>query len=52
MFVALLKTRHQLGAPFAIENVPPKVRRLFDLTGVSYFFSEMNDASERIGGQS
>lgn len=52
MFVALLKTRHQLGAPFAIENVPPKVQRLFDLTGVSYFFSEMNDASERIGGQS
>jgi len=52
MLVALLKTRKKQGARFAIENVPPKVQRLFDLTGVSYFFSEANDTTERIGGQS
>jgi len=52
MFVALLKTRKKQGAPFIIENVPPKVQRLFDLTGVSYFFSETNDITERVGGQS
>ncbi|ADI28321.1 MULTISPECIES: STAS domain-containing protein [Geobacillus] len=52
MFVALLKTRKKQEAPFMIENVPPKVKRLFDLTGVSYFFSEMDQTTERIGGQS
>ncbi|KYD27666.1 STAS domain-containing protein [Geobacillus icigianus] len=52
MFVALLKTRKKQGAPFLIENVPPKVQRLFDLTGVSHFFSETNDTTERIESQS
>ncbi|KJE26263.1 STAS domain-containing protein [Geobacillus thermoleovorans] len=52
MFVALLKMRKKQGAPFMIENVPPKVQRLFDLTGVSYLFSAMNDTTERIEGQS
>ncbi|WP_405459864.1 STAS domain-containing protein [Paenibacillus sp. HJGM_3] len=35
IIVSILKSRAALQAPFAVRNVPPKIKRLFDLTGIS-----------------
>ncbi|MFD7524051.1 MULTISPECIES: STAS domain-containing protein [Paenibacillus] len=39
VILTIIKTRHALKAPFAVENVPPKVQKLFDLTGLTPFLS-------------
>lgn len=37
VIISLLKTRDQLDAVFTIEEIPPKIQRLFDLTGITKF---------------
>ena len=49
IFVYLLKKRDKLNAPFSLEEIPPKIKRVFDITGISKFLfstDEMNK-SER-----
>lgn len=40
VIVSILKTRGQLGAPFYVKEIPAKVKRLFDLTGISGYIKE------------
>lgn len=40
VIVSILKTRDQLDAPFFVQEIPAKVRRLFDLTGISGYLKE------------
>lgn len=37
VIISVLKTRDQLGADLSIQEVPPKIKRLFDLTGITKF---------------
>lgn len=37
VIVSVLKTRDQLGAAMTIQEIPPKIKRLFDLTGITKF---------------
>jgi anti-sigma B factor antagonist len=39
VIISILKTRDQLNAVFAIEEIPPKIQRLFDLTGITKFLN-------------
>jgi anti-sigma B factor antagonist len=40
VIVSILKTRDQLDAPFYVQEIPAKVQRLFDLTGISGYLKE------------
>jgi anti-sigma B factor antagonist len=42
MFIYLLKLREGIDAPLYVEDVPPKIQRLFDLTGISKFLTSPN----------
>ena len=33
--VSILKARNELGAPFLVEEIPVKIRRLLDMTGIT-----------------
>ncbi|WP_028594882.1 STAS domain-containing protein [Paenibacillus assamensis] len=37
ILISILKVRHAEQAPFFVENVPPHVQKLFDVTGISKF---------------
>lgn len=39
VIISILKTRDQLNAIFTIEEIPPKIQRLFDLTGITKFLN-------------
>jgi anti-sigma B factor antagonist len=45
IFVYILKKRDKLSAQFSLEEIPPKIKRIFDITGISKFLvsdPEMN----------
>ncbi|WP_240644660.1 STAS domain-containing protein [Paenibacillus paeoniae] len=35
IIVSILKTRDSVNGPFYVRNIPPTVRRLFDMTGLT-----------------
>ncbi len=37
IIVSILKARDAMHAPFAVTNIPPKIKRLFDLTGITKY---------------
>ncbi|TYP68395.1 STAS domain-containing protein [Paenibacillus methanolicus] len=37
IIVSVLKARHANNAPFAVEAIPPNIRKLFDMTGITPF---------------
>ncbi|MBM7568249.1 STAS domain-containing protein [Paenibacillus sacheonensis] len=37
ILVSVLKARHAKEAPFSVEAVPPHIRKLFDMTGITPF---------------
>jgi len=37
IIVSVLKARHANNAPFAVEAIPPNIRKLFDMTGITNF---------------
>jgi anti-anti-sigma factor len=39
VIVSLLKARDVLNAPFHVEAIPPKIQRLFDITGLTPFLT-------------
>jgi anti-anti-sigma factor len=39
VIVSILKARDVLKAPFHVEAIPPKIQRLFDITGLTPFLS-------------
>ncbi|MDF2670726.1 MAG: anti-sigma factor antagonist [Paenibacillus sp.] len=40
ILVSVLKIRDEINAPFLVRNIPPAIRKLFDLTGISGFLIE------------
>lgn len=38
--VSTLKIRDEIKAPFAVQDIPPGIRKLFDLTGITGFLNE------------
>jgi anti-sigma B factor antagonist len=40
VIISMLKTRDQINADLFIQDIPPKVKRLFDLTGITKFLTE------------
>lgn len=40
IFVSVLKARHAKQAPFAVEAIPPGIRKLFDMTGITPFLTQ------------
>ncbi|MBP1153908.1 MULTISPECIES: STAS domain-containing protein [unclassified Paenibacillus] len=47
VIVSVLKARNVLEAPFTVDDIPPKIQRLFDLTGITPFLhaDEAGEAS-------
>ncbi|MCQ6562700.1 STAS domain-containing protein [Paenibacillus mendelii] len=37
ILVSVLKARHANNAPFAVEAIPPNIRKLFDMTGITNY---------------
>ena len=37
ILVSVLKARHANNAPFTVEAIPPNIRKLFDMTGITPF---------------
>jgi anti-sigma B factor antagonist len=45
IIITVLKTRDALGVPFHVVEVPAKIQRLFDITGISkYLMPEAREA--------
>jgi len=38
ILLSILKARHGMEARFAVEEVPPQIQKLFDMTGIAKFF--------------
>ena len=45
IIIFILKARKEEGKPFIIEDTPPKIKRLFDLTGISKFLPEQDKSN-------
>jgi anti-sigma B factor antagonist len=39
IIVSILKVRDAMKAPFTVTHIPPKIKRLFDLTGITKYMS-------------
>ncbi|NIK80215.1 anti-sigma B factor antagonist [Paenibacillus castaneae] len=44
IIVSVLKLRDELKAPFYVREIPPAIKRLFDLTGISRYLTEGTEA--------
>jgi len=44
IIVSILKIRDELQAPFIVQDIPPSIKRLFDLTGISGYLTEGTEA--------
>lgn len=38
ILLSILKARHGMETRFAVEEVPPQIQKLFDMTGIAKFF--------------
>jgi anti-sigma B factor antagonist len=45
IIITMLKTRDSLGVPFQVVEVPAKIQRLFDITGISKYLVADTDQS-------
>jgi len=43
VILSLLKARHVLKAPITIEEIPAKIQRLFDMTGLTGFIRQTSN---------
>ncbi|GIO69181.1 STAS domain-containing protein [Paenibacillus sp. JTLBN-2024] len=39
ILLSILKARHGMEARFLVEQVPPQIQKLFDMTGIAKFFA-------------
>ncbi|GBF75344.1 anti-sigma F factor antagonist [Paenibacillus sp. 598K] len=40
ILLSVLKARNAQNAPFSVEAIPPTIKKLFDMTGITPFFSQ------------
>ncbi|WP_397365459.1 STAS domain-containing protein [Paenibacillus larvae] len=43
VILPIIKTRHSLQAPLAVEDIPPKIQKLFDITGMIPFLTAVTN---------
>jgi anti-sigma B factor antagonist len=43
IIISILKVRDELNVPFAVQEIPAPIKRLFDLTGISEFLQERKE---------
>ncbi|WP_379131352.1 STAS domain-containing protein [Paenibacillus sp. sgz500958] len=39
ILLSILKARHGMNVKFSVEEVPPQIQKLFDMTGIAKFFA-------------
>lgn len=44
ILLSILKARHSMNAGFAVEEVPPQIQRLFEMTGIAKFFAPQENS--------
>ncbi|CAM4430364.1 STAS domain-containing protein [Paenibacillus alkaliterrae] len=44
IIVSVLKLRDEIKAPFFVREIPPSIKRLFDMTGISRYLTEGTEA--------
>ncbi|WP_424767412.1 STAS domain-containing protein [Paenibacillus sp. sgz302251] len=44
IIVSVLKLRDQIKSPFFVREIPPSIKRLFDMTGISKYLTEGTEA--------
>jgi len=49
ILIGVVKARHSRSAAFDVEEVPPHIRKLFDMTGISPFLAKSEPKSSPVG---
>ncbi|NMO97284.1 STAS domain-containing protein [Paenibacillus lemnae] len=44
ILLSILKARHGMKAGFGVEEVPPQIQKLFDMTGIAKFFAKQENS--------
>ncbi|KWX80266.1 Anti-sigma-B factor antagonist [compost metagenome] len=44
ILLSILKARHGMDVKFSVEEVPPQIQKLFDMTGISKFFAPQENS--------
>ncbi|ASA24171.1 STAS domain-containing protein [Paenibacillus donghaensis] len=44
ILLSILKARHGMDVKFTVEEVPPQIQKLFDMTGISKFFAPQENS--------
>ncbi|MFI2858006.1 STAS domain-containing protein [Paenibacillus sp. JSM ZJ436] len=44
ILLSILKARHGMEASFGVEEVPPQIQKLFDMTGIAKFFAPQRNS--------
>ena len=44
ILLSILKARHGMNASFKVEEVPPQIQKLFDMTGIAKFFAPQENS--------
>lgn len=44
ILISIVKARHARNAPFGVEDVPPTIQKLFDMTGITPFLAASHNA--------
>lgn len=44
ILLSILKARHGMSAKFIVEDVPPQIQKLFDMTGIAKFFAPQENS--------
>lgn len=44
ILLSILKARHGMNAQFLVQEVPPQIQKLFDMTGIAKFFAPKVDS--------
>ncbi|NGM85147.1 STAS domain-containing protein [Paenibacillus sp. 7124] len=44
ILLSILKARHGMDVKFTVEEVPPQIQKLFDMTGIAKFFASQENS--------
>ncbi|MBY9077053.1 STAS domain-containing protein [Paenibacillus sp. HN-1] len=44
ILLSILKARHGMDVKFTVEEVPPQIQKLFDMTGIAKFFTSQENS--------
>jgi len=51
ILISVVKARHARNAPFDVESIPPQIRKLFDMTGITPFLEKSESSQAGIRGE-